>query len=74
LKYFIVILFFVLTACLGGESVSTEADKPKEMNSEIISCSGECSKACCLGCKATQGNKKCIILADGSMPCCITMD
>ena len=33
-------------------------------------CTELCQKACCLGCKATEGEKKCIVLEDGFMPCC----
>ena len=52
-------------ACGGGEAVT------EETVIEAVLCADGCQKACCVGCKATDGDKKCIILADGSMPCCI---
>ena len=64
---FVAAILFAFTSCGGGET---------ETNTEnvITSCGDECQKACCLGCKATEGSKKCIILKDGSMPCCIPND
>ena len=59
---FFVAIMFVFIACGGGESTTANV---------IVSCGDECEKACCLGCKATEGVIKCIVLADGSMPCCI---
>ncbi len=55
---------FAFTACGGGETVS-------ETETVIVACADDCQKACCLGCKATEGAAKCIVLADGSMPCCV---
>ena len=61
----IVVAIFAFTACGGG----TTTEK------EIIFCAVDnCQKACCLGCKATEGDAKCIVLADGSMPCCVPDD
>ena len=34
-------------------------------------CEVNCEKSCRLGCYATEGNKNCIYLDDGSMPCCV---
>jgi len=41
---------------------------------EVVACADDCQKACCLGCKATEGEAKCIVLEDGSMPCCFPVD
>ena len=58
-------IMLAFVACGGGEAAT------EETVIETILCADRCQKACCLGCKATEGDKKCIILADGSMPCCI---
>ena len=57
---FVVVTMFAFTACGGGETETV-----------IIACADDCQKACCLGCKATEGDAKCIVSADGSMPCCV---
>ena len=62
---FVVAIIFVFLACGGGETTTQEPDIE-----EFLECIDTCQKACCLGCKATEGVAKCIILADGSMPCC----
>ena len=58
--------------------VSCEAPVKKGAvnESEVVEkCEADnCQKACCLGCKATEGDAKCIELEDGSMPCCIKAD
>jgi len=62
MSIFSVVLFaFALTLSSCGES---NADK------ESVECSADCAKYCCKGCKATEGDKKCIKLEDGTMPCC----
>ncbi len=63
---FVATIMFVFTACGGGDNSTEETAVDS-----IIQCADNCEKACCLGCKATQGNAKCIVLADGSMPCCV---
>ena len=62
---FTVIMFFGISACSNGEIQNTN-DK-----TNVMVCQEGCQKACCLGCKATEGAKKCIFLSDGSMPCCL---
>ena len=63
MSIFSVVLFaFALTLSSCGES---NADKAS------VECSADCAKACCLGCKATEGDKKCIKYEDGTMPCCV---
>ena len=57
---------FVFTACNCGTGDAAATDSVKE----VVACADDCKKACCLGCKATEGEKKCIVLKDGSMPCC----
>ena len=61
---FIGALMFAASSC-GGEAKNVKA------NQETVVCLDYCQKACCLGCKATEGDRKCIFLADGSMPCCV---
>ena len=67
MSIFGVILFafaLTLTSCdSGSEEASTS-------ETEVAACGDECAKACCLGCKATEGDAKCIHLEDGTMPCC----
>jgi hypothetical protein len=67
--FFLTSLMFALTACGGGEN-ETEARKV-ENTVEAVACTDDCQKACCLGCKAIEGDATCIVLADGSMPCCV---
>jgi len=70
---------FVFTACNCGtdDAAVTEETAVEEVVADdaavervAIACADDCPKACCLGCKATEGEAKCIVLADGSMPCC----
>ena len=73
---FVATMFFVFTACGGSETATEEATQSLGSSTEteileVTSCDDECQKACCLGCKATDGDPKCIFLEDGSMPCCI---
>jgi hypothetical protein len=67
MSIFGVILFafaLTLTSCDSG---SEEASNPE---TEVAACGDECAKACCLGCKATEGDAKCMVSEDGTMPCC----
>ena len=66
---FVAAIMFVFTACTGEKGSTKKAEKA--VVEQVSVCSDDCQNACCLGCKATKGRKKCIILADGSMPCCI---
>ena len=66
---FVTGLIFIFIACGGGEASTENGNKNQDV---IIVCGDDCEKACCLGCKATEGAKKCIVLVDGSMPCCVT--
>tara|TARA_B100001250_G_C19796068_1_gene788767 strand:- start:459 stop:713 length:255 start_codon:yes stop_codon:yes gene_type:complete len=63
---FVAAIIFAFTACGGGESRTEEVVVKK-----VVVCDDACQKSCCLGCAALEGKKKCIILEDGSMPCCI---
>ena len=65
ISIFGVVLFaFALTLSSCGD---TNNDSKKEK----VECKADCAKSCCLGCKATDGEKKCIKLEDGTMPCCV---
>ena len=57
-----------------AEVVACAKDCAKECCAAKSPCADDCQKACCLGCKATEGDAKCIVLEDGSMPCCIKAD
>ena len=59
---------FVFTACNCGSC--TDDCTEKCCAKDGAECADDCQKACCLGCQATEGDKNCIILEDGSMPCC----
>jgi hypothetical protein len=64
--FFVAALIFLFVACISGDT------KPEDTAVELVAnCSDDCQKWCCLGCKATQGKKKCIFLEDGTMPCCL---
>ena len=54
---------FVFTACncCSSDAAATE---------EVVACADDCQKACCLGCKATEGEKSCDLLASGDHSCC----
>ena len=60
----VVLFAFALTLSSCGD---TNNDSKKEK----VECKDDCAKSCCLGCKATDGEKKCIKLEDGTMPCCV---
>ena len=60
---------FVFTACNCCSSDADATDATEE-----VACADDCQKACCLGCKATEGDAKCIVLEDGSMPCCVAKE
>ena len=45
-------------ACGGGNSDQTSVEEV------IVICTDDCQKACCLGCKATEGDAKCIVLVN----------
>jgi hypothetical protein len=61
---------FVFTACNCGAGDAAATDSVEE----VVACADDCQKACCLGCKATEGDAKCIVLEDGSMPCCVAKE
>ncbi len=70
---------FAFTACGGGETATEEAvettteetvEAANDSVEVVVACADDCQKACCLGCKATEGDATCIVLEDGSMPCC----
>lgn len=60
------ILIFTVFSC-SEENQDTD----NQSSIESTECNKDCTKSCCLGCKATDGEAECIILEDGSMPCCI---
>ncbi|MEE2953898.1 MAG: hypothetical protein VX347_01845 [Bacteroidota bacterium] len=50
-----VVALFAFTACGSGSSTADDA-----ANTEVVSsCNEDCTKACCLGCKATDGEARC---------------
>ena len=76
MKKLLLILLFLpfIFSCGNAETKATHGDKDHECTSVCSkyksSCTELCQKACCLGCKATEGEKRCIVLEDGFMPCC----
>ena len=72
MSIFSVVLFaFALTLSSCGESNADKASVECSADKASVECSADCAKACCLGCKATEGDKKCIKYEDGTMPCCV---
>ena len=71
---------FAFTACGGGETATEEAasdpadviaaEQAASDAEEIVQCADNCQKACCLGCKATEGEASCSLLAAGDHSCC----
>ena len=59
---FITGTIFAFTACNFG----ADNDAATDTIEEVVTCSDDCQKACCLGCQATEGDAVC--LADHS--CC----
>ena len=57
---------FVFTACNCGTGDTAATDSVEE----VVACADDCQKACCLGCKATVGEKSCDLLASGDHSCC----
>ena len=53
-------------SCLEVDNINQ-----KIISDSVVNCQEDCPKSCCLGCKATEGDKKCLFLPDGSMPCCL---
>ena len=60
---------FTFTACIQDQNTTEEVTS--DIEETAVACGDDCQKSCCLGCKATKGDAKCIVLEDGSMPCCI---
>jgi len=57
---------FVFTACTcGADAAATEEVAVEEVVveevvvEEVSACADDCQKACCLGCKATEGDAAC---------------
>ena len=70
-KLFINMKYFKLVAVLISFFYFSCSDQSKSTNEESKkACEVNCEKSCRLGCYATAGNKNCIYLDDGSMPCC----
>ncbi len=61
---------FVFTACNCGAGDTAETDSVEE----VVACADDCQKACCLGCKATVGEKSCDLLASGDHSCCVVKE
>jgi len=57
---------FAFTACGGGETATEETAVE-----EVVACADDCQKACCLGCKATEGEASCHLLAADDHSCCV---
>ena len=57
---------FIFTSCNCGAGDAAETDSVEE----VVACADDCQKACCLGCKATVGEKSCDLLASGDHSCC----
>ena len=58
---------FIFTACNCGAGDAAVTDAVEE----VVACANDCQKACCLGCKATEGEASCSLLAAGDHSCCI---
>jgi hypothetical protein len=71
LMYLLVAVSLCVFAACGGGETANEETTTVEVSNEVSTCADDCAKACCLGCKATEGDAKCIVLENGSMPCCI---
>ena len=63
---FIAGTMFVFASCNCGASDAAATDSVEE----VVTCADDCQKACCLGCKATEGEKSCDLLASGDHSCC----
>ena len=72
--YLLVVASLCVFAACGGGETATEETTAVEISNEVPTCADDCQKACCLGCKATEGDAKCIVLEDGSMPCCVAKE
>ena len=57
---------FAFTACNCGTSDADATDAVEK----VVACADDCQKACCLGCKATEGEASCSLLAAGDHSCC----
>ena len=63
--------YFKLTAVFVTFFFFSCSDQSKSNKEESKkACVENCEKSCRLGCYATEGNKNCIYLDDGTMPCC----
>ena len=65
---FIAGAMFAFTACNCGAGDADAA--ATDSVEEVVACADDCQKACCLGCKATVGEKSCDLLASGDHSCC----
>ena len=73
---------FAFTACGGGETATEESvettteevvetvEAANDSVEVVVACADDCQKACCLGCKATEGEASCSLLAAGDHSCC----
>jgi len=57
---------FIFTACNCGAGDAAATD----LVEEVVACADDCAKACCLGCKATEGKADCELLATKDHSCC----
>ena len=66
------VIAFAFTACGGADTATEQAAPAAEevVAEEVVACADDCQKACCLGCKATEGEKSCDLLALGDHSCC----
>jgi len=62
INLFVALALFIFIGCVGEK---TTKERPVSVD-EVVECSDNCVKACCLGCRATEGKLLC--LADHS--CC----
>ena len=69
LIYLVVVgAMFIFTACNCGTGDATATEEV--VTEEVVACADDCQKACCLGCKATEGEASCSLLAAGDHSCC----
>jgi len=54
----------------GNNSVDTSGNNSVDTLVNVVACADDCQKGCCLGCKATEGEASCSLLAAGDHSCC----
>ena len=58
------------SCCAHHDSNNPEDSLGNNNSVDVVACADDCQKACCLGCKATEGEASCSLLAAGDHSCC----